>query len=319
MHALVWDGRRLRHVADVPPPPVASETALVRVRLAGICSTDLQILRGYMGFQGIPGHEFVGEVVEGPTALRGRTVVGEINFACGRCRTCEAGRPRHCPERTVLGIEGADGAFADLVRLPLGNLHVVPDGLGDRESVFTEPLAAAFEADLQTRPLARGRTAVLGAGKLGLLVAQVLALRGDRVVVLCRSDAARRRCRELDLPAMEPSAAPRDHDLVVDATGSAEGLSLALDLVRPRGSVVAKTTIAESHHLSLAPLVIDEITLIGSRCGPFEPALEALAEGRVSVGPLIEEVYPLARGLEGIEHAGRPGVLKILLEPGGRD
>ena len=315
MRALVWDGHRLRHVEDVPPPPLTPETALVRIRLAGVCSTDLQILRGYMGFRGIPGHEFVGEVVEGPTELRGRRVVGEINFACGRCRTCEAGRARHCPERTVLGIEGADGAFAEFVRLPIGNLHVVPDEIGDREAVFTEPLAAAFEADLQTRSLAGCRSAVLGAGKLGLLVAQVLALRGDRVVVLCRSDAARQRCRELDLEALEPSEAPRDHDLVVDATGSAEGLSLALGLVRPLGSIVAKTTIADAHHLSLAPLVIDEVTLIGSRCGPFEPALAALEGGRVSVGPLIEQVYPLEQGLDAVEHAARPGVLKILLEP----
>lgn len=316
MHALVWDGDELRFVDDVPPPALTEGTALVRVHLAGICSTDLQILQGYMGFRGILGHEFVGEVIDGPDEWKGRRVVGEINFACGRCETCEAGHPRHCPTRTVLGIQGADGTFADLVRIPVGNLHEVPEGVPDRSAVFTEPLAAAFEAEIQTRELAGGTTTVLGAGKLGLLVAQVLASRGDRVQVVVRSSGTRRRVEALGLEATDARSAARGRDLVIEATGAIEGLELALSIVRPLGTVVAKSTVAANHALDLAPIVIHEITVIGSRCGPFAPALEALRTNTVSVAPLLDEIHPLERGVEAIRAAGRPGALKFLLESG---
>lgn len=317
MRALVWDGRELRFVGDVPEPGLTVETALVRVHLAGICSTDLQILQGYMGFRGIPGHEFVGQVIEGPADWKGRRVVGEINFACHRCETCQAGRERHCPTRTVLGIQGADGAFADLVRIPVANLHAVPDGVDDRSAVFVEPLAAAFEAAIQTRGLAGGKTVVVGAGKLGLLVAQVLARRGDDVAVVCRSARARRRVEGLGLEPTDARSAPRGRDLVVDATGAVEGIEIARELVRPRGTIVLKSTVAAQYALDLAPLVVHEISLIGSRCGPFGPALGALATSSVEVSPLLEDVYPLERGLEAMQAAARPGNLKLLLEPGG--
>ncbi|MDG2308147.1 MAG: alcohol dehydrogenase catalytic domain-containing protein [Candidatus Binatia bacterium] len=315
MRALVWDGRELGFVDDVPPPTPTDGTAVVRVRLAGICSTDLQILKGYMGFRGILGHEFIGEVVEGPPDLQGRRVVGEINFACGRCETCQAGRPRHCPVRTVLGIQGADGAFAELVRLPVENLHVVPDDVDDRTGVFVEPLAAAFESDAQTRDLAGGKSAVVGAGKLGLLVAQVLAARGDDVTVVCRSEGARRRVGALGLHAADERSASAGRDLVVEATGAVEGLAIAMGLVRPLGTIVVKSTVAAHHSLDLAPIVIHEISLVGSRCGPFAPALEALRTAAVSVAPLLDEVYPLERGVEAVAAAARPGSLKFLLEP----
>lgn len=316
MRALVWDGDELRVVEDVPPPSRTEGTALVRVHLAGICSTDLQILQGYMGFRGILGHEFVGEVIDGPEPWPGRRVVGEINFSCGRCETCRAGRTRHCPTRTVLGIQGADGTFAETVRIPVENLHIVPDGVSERAAVFTEPLAAAFEAAIQTRELTGGATTVLGAGKLGLLVAQVLAARGDRVEVVCRSDRTRGRVETLGLAAVDARTAARGRDLVVEATGAVEGLTTAMSLVRPLGTVVAKSTVAADHSLDLAPLVIHEISLIGSRCGPFEPALEALRTNAVSVAPLLEDVYPLERGVEAVRAAGRPGALKYLLEAG---
>lgn len=316
MRALVWDGEELRLVEDVPPPTQTDGTALVRVRLAGICSTDLQILQGYMGFRGILGHEFVGEVIDGPGNWPGRRVVGEINFSCGRCETCLAGRPRHCPTRTVLGIQGADGTFAEIVRIPTENLHVVPDGVDERTAVFAEPLAAAFEAAIQTEELSGGTATVLGAGKLGLLVAQVLAARGDQVEVVCRSDRTRHRVEALGLAAVDARTAARGRDLVIEATGAVEGLTTALSLVRPLGTVVAKSTVAADHSLDLAPIVIHEISVIGSRCGPFEPALEALRTNSVSVAPLLEEVYPLERGADAIRAAGRPGALKYLLEAG---
>lgn len=314
MRALVWDGEDLRFIHDVPDPATTDGHALVRVHLAGICSTDLQILKGYMSFRGILGHEFVGDVVEGPPKWRGRRVVGEINFACGVCSVCRAGRRRHCPTRTVLGIQGADGTFAEQVRIPVSNLHLVPDGVDDRTAVFTEPLAAAFEADLQTKTFAGGSSTVVGAGKLGLLVAQVLAARGDHVEVVCRSSAARRRVESLGLVPTDMRTSSRGRDLVVEASGSVEGLSIAISLVRPLGAIVAKSTVAAQHSLDLAPIVVNEISLIGSRCGPFEPALKALAAGSIAVGPLLEEVYPLERGLDALALASRPGTLKVLLE-----
>jgi threonine dehydrogenase-like Zn-dependent dehydrogenase len=315
MRALVWDGIRARFVADVPDPEPGSNTALVRVLHAGICTTDLQILAGYMGFRGIPGHEMVGVVEAGPEHLRGRRVVAEINFACRRCATCRAGRERHCPARAVMGILGADGAFADLVRVPIENLHPVPDAVSDVAAVFTEPLAAAYRAEEQTRSYAGGRTLVVGAGKLGLLVAQVLAERGDAVTVLCRSDAARRRVGLLGLEAVPREYAQAGTDLVVDATGSTEGLGIALELVRPLGALVLKSTVAAEHQLALARLVVDEVTVIGSRCGRFEPALAALAERRIAVDPLLDAVLPLHRALDALSAAGEPGAGKVVLAP----
>lgn len=315
MRAAIWDGSRLRIAEDAPEPTCGDDDAVVQVRRAGICSTDLEILAGYLGFRGIPGHEFVGEVVRGPDRLLGKRVAGEINFACGRCPTCAAGRRRHCPTRRVLGIVGADGAFAERVRLPVENLHVVPEGLSDAVLVFVEPLAAAFQAAEQTRALAGGRSLVVGAGKLGLLVAQVLALRGDTVCVVARRASAIRVAAKLALEAVDPASTGTGWDLVVEATGSHEGLALATHSVRPLGMLVLKSTVAGRYDVDLAPLVINEITLVGSRCGSFAPALEALGRSEVSVEPLIDETFPLRETQAAFRRAAEPGALKILLDP----
>jgi len=316
VQALIWDGVRLRLVDDAPEPSVRDGTAIVRVRLAGICSTDLQILRGYMGFRGILGHEFVGDVVDGPDELVGRRVVGEINFACGRCPDCRSGRNRHCSTRTVMGILGADGAFAELLRIPIENVHLVPDEIDDVHASFVEPLAAALQAAEQTQRFAGGRSLVVGAGKLGLLVAQALAARGDQVTVVCRNPRVRSLAEALGLSTVEPELAPKRCEVVVDATGDVEGLELALSCVRPLGAVVLKSTVAERYAIDLAPLVINEVTLIGSRCGRFAPALEALKTDSIRIEPLLDDVRPLSEGLETIERAGRAGALKFLLKPG---
>jgi threonine dehydrogenase-like Zn-dependent dehydrogenase len=284
--------------------------------LAGICSTDLQIFKGYMGFQGIPGHEFVGVVAEGPAGLTGQRVVAEINFACGQCHLCQQGLGRHCPTRQVMGILHADGAFAEYVAVPIANLHPVPDHVSDEAAVFTEPLAAAFEILEQVHLQPTHRVVVLGDGKLGLLCAQVLHLTGAQVCLVGRHAHKLEVARALGIQTAILSDAPLSQgDVVVDATGSTTGLQLAIETVRPRGTLVLKSTVATDHNLSLAPLVIHEITVVGSRCGRFPPALRALAHERLSVQPLITEVYRLRDAGDAVAHAARRGVLKILLRP----
>ena len=314
MRALVWDGQHLQLQTAYPTPSVTDTEALVHVRLAGICATDVQILQGYMGFQGVPGHEFVGEVCEGPAALVGQRVVGEINFACGRCPVCARGLERHCPTRRVMGIFHADGSFAEYVSVPVANLHVVPDSVTDEAAVFTEPLAAACEILEQVHVRPDDDIVVLGDGKLGLLCAQVLHSAGARVCVVGKHPDKLARLQPLGIPTVVLSNwQPRQVDVVVEATGATAGLQLAMDMLRPRGTLVLKSTIATAHTLSLAPLVIHEITLVGSRCGRFAPALQALARQRVAVTPLIDTVYPLTEGITALAHAARPGTLKILL------
>ena len=315
MRALHFDGGAVR-VVDLPEPTPLPEDALVRVHLAGVCRTDLEIARGYLGFRGILGHEFVGEVAEGPAEWLGRRVVGEISFACRRCETCLRGLARHCPARTVMGIEGADGAFAELVRVPVANLHAVPDALADEAAVFCEPLAAAFEILEQVEVVPGARAIVLGDGRLGLLVAQVLAGAGARVLAVGRHPAklSLLRARGIETARLEEWSRERA-PLVVDATGSARGFELAVAATLPRGTLVLKSTVAERPALDLAPVVIHEISVVGSRCGPFPPALRALERGSIDVRPLVSDRLPLARGAEAFERAARPGTLKILLEP----
>ena len=312
MRALRWDGARLALARDFPDPTPGPGAALVRVHLAGVCRTDLEITRGYLGFRGTPGHEWVGHVVAAEDAsLVGARVVGDINLACGACAACVAGLGRHCPTRRVVGIVGADGAFADLIAVPVANLHRVPDAVGDREAVFTEPLAAAFEVLDQVPAAAGARAIVLGDGKLGLLVAQVLSGAGAHVTLAGRHVDKLARARGLGIRTGEPAAGA---DLVVDATGAPGGFAQALALVRPRGTVVLKTTVAAEHHLDLAPAVINEVTIVGSRCGRFPPALAALESGRVSVAPLIDAVYPLDDVVAAFARAGTQGTLKVLVE-----
>jgi len=314
MRALLWDGSAVGLV-DRPEPTADGEMVVVRVHLAGVCNTDLELIKGYMGFRGVLGHEFVGTVIDGPAAWRGRRVVGEINFACGRCRTCAAGLPRHCPTRRVMGILDADGAFAECVAVPAANLHAVPDRVPDETAVFTEPLAAAFEILAQVRVEPGLAAVVLGDGKLGQLAAQVLAQAGARVLAVGKHDdkLALLRARGIETVALDAWRRERV-PLVVEATGTADGFALAAAATAPRGTLVLKSTVAERAALALAPIVVDEISVVGSRCGPFEPALHALADGRVDVRPLIAARHALRDGVAALQHAARPGVLKVLIE-----
>ena len=333
MQALHWDGHALRCEPrySTPRPPIADRgsptvgatgsrppdsMALIKVHLAGICSTDLQILKGYMNFTGVPGHEFVGSVAEGPQEWLGKRVVGEINFGCGGCDDCRRDLARHCAHRRVMGIVNADGAFAEYVAVPVANLHAVPETVSDEEAVFTEPLAAAFEILTQIHVDHGHDILVLGDGKLGNLCAQVLALTGAKVTALGKHADKLALIKKVGVRTAALSDwQPRQFDIVVEATGSASGLELALSAVRPRGTLILKSTIAGDHQVSLAPIVIHEINVIGSRCGPFPDALNALAAKRVAVSPLIEAIYPLPDGITAVARATRAGAMKILLRP----
>ena len=317
MRGLWLEAQAIRLRDDIPLPVPPEGEALVRVRLAGICNTDLELVRGYYAYTGVPGHEFVGTVEEAAGAPEwvGRRVAGEINAACGACAACQAGRPTHCEKRTVLGIVARDGAFATHLTLPIQNLHAVPDGLPDEVAVFTEPTAAALELQQQVSVSPADRVVVIGAGKLGHLVAQTLAATGCRLLVAGRSPGplallAARGIATTTADRLEPRAA----DLVVECTGHPDGLELARRAVRPRGTIVLKSTYHGKAEVDLARFVVDEITLVGSRCGPFAPALALLASGRVDPRPLVEARYPLAEAVAAFEHAARLGALKVLVD-----
>jgi len=330
MRALIRRETRLVLDHDYPIPAPIEGEALIRVLLAGICNTDLEIVRGYMDFQGVPGHEFVGiveAVHEGPgatplTSLVGKRVVGEINAACHRtdCSYCQRGMPTHCPNRTTLGIVNRDGAFADYLVLPTRNLHLVPDNISDEEAVFVEPLAANFEILEQVHVKPTDSVVVLGDGKMGQLAAQVLTLSGCQVEMVGKHKeklalAAKHGVRTYLLDNAEGFALEngRRVDLVVECSGSAQGLEMALRLVRARGTLILKSTVSEKSLLHLAPIVIDEIRVQGSRCGPFAPALRALSQKPVDVCPLISACYSLDEGLAAFKYAGQKGVLKVLV------
>ena len=314
MNALWLEERRLALRHDVPPPVPPPGEVVIRVLTAGICNTDLELVRGYYPYAGIPGHEFVG-VVTGQSPLAGRRVVGEINATCGRCRACVAGRRTHCERRTVLGIVGRNGAFADYLCLPAENLHAVPNEVPTDAAVFTEPLAAALEIQEQVAVGAGVSALVVGDGKLGQLVAQTLALTGCdlRVVGKHRSKLALLEGRGITcLSAAEVVNAA--FDVAVECTGDASGFELAQRAVRPRGTLVLKSTYAGRLTLDASAVVVNELTLIGSRCGPFDKAIALLASHAVDVGPLVQARYPLGQALAAFEHAARPGVLKVLVD-----
>ncbi|HVF42891.1 MAG TPA: alcohol dehydrogenase catalytic domain-containing protein [Pyrinomonadaceae bacterium] len=320
MKALRFDEEGLR-VAEVAAPSRTGE-ALVRVTLAGVCNTDLEIARGYAGFRGTPGHEFVGVAESAPGApeLVGRRVVGEINAGCGACGLCATGDPRHCPRRTVLGIVGRDGAFAEFLQLPAANLLPVPDEVPDERAVFTEPLAAACGITERVSVRAGERVAVIGDGKLGLLCAQALkVMTGAGVTLVGRHpsklDIARRRGVETMTTGELSSSHARAFDVTVEASGSSGGFETALRLLRPRGTLVLKSTFHGTTELNAAPVVVDEISIVGSRCGRFAPALELLTRDRVEVDALIHEEFPLSEGARAFERAAAPGVLKVLIRP----
>lgn len=298
--------------------------ALLRPTLGGVCATDLELMKGYMGFAGVLGHEWVGVVERADDSdLVGRRVVGDINCPCRTCPTCLAGRPTHCPHRTVLGIQDRDGAFAEALHLPIPNLHVVPDGVSDEAAVFVEPLAAAVEILQQVHVRPTDSVIVLGVGRLGQLCARVLALTGAQVrgvsrntarLALLPSSVGRATLAEIEAEFDEASGAGLTRaDLVVDCTGNPDGLALATRLVRPRGTLVLKTTTHNLGDASPIPWVIDEITLVGSRCGPFAPALRMLAAGLVDPTPLISAAFPLADGVAALARAAERDAVKVLL------
>jgi threonine dehydrogenase-like Zn-dependent dehydrogenase len=317
VRALWLEDRTLRYVEDVPVPQPPPGEALVRVRVAGICNTDLEMVKGYYPFSGVPGHEFVGEVASCPDApeWKGRRVVGEINAVCGSCATCRAGRRTHCERREVLGILGRSGAFAEYLTLPVVNLHALPPSVPDEVAVFTEPTAAALEIQQQIRIGPGDRVVVLGAGKLGTLVAQTLALTGCELTVATRDGRAPEVLRGGDVRLVPASELPaRRADVVVECTGEPGGFAVARAAVRPRGTLVLKSTHQGATPVNLSSLVVDELTLVGSRCGAFAPALELLASGRVDVDGLVAARLPLSDGLAAYARAAQPGALKVLLD-----
>jgi threonine dehydrogenase-like Zn-dependent dehydrogenase len=318
MLALVL-GESARVVTDHPPPERRPGEALVKVRTSGVCDSDLQLARGYMGFAGVPGHEFVGEVLEADDAAwHGKRIVADINAGCGACDDCRTGRGHHCATRTVLGILGRSGSFAELLTVPERCLVAVPEKLDDERAVFAEPLAAALHVlDEFAGRAPPQRAVVLGDGKLGLLIAMALVSQGITTTLVGRhahklalaAAAGAETFLEHDLPD-----ARRGAELVVEATGSEAGLTSALALVAPRGVLVLKTTVAAKVTLDLAPLVVNEVRLVGSRCGNMNQAIEALASGVIDPRALVEARYPLAAADQALAHAGRRGALKVLIE-----
>ncbi|MFN3372378.1 MAG: MDR/zinc-dependent alcohol dehydrogenase-like family protein, partial [Chloroflexus sp.] len=299
MRAIVFDGD-LRYSADYPEPERSPGEALIRPSLVGICNTDLEITRGYMNFRGVLGHEFVGTVIAADNPYwHGRRVVGEINAACRHCPTCLRGNESHCPYRTTLGIDRRDGAMADLFTLPEACLHEVPAGVSDEAAVFTEPLAAALEIVEQSHIRPTERVAVVGDGKLGAMIVQVLRLTGCDLTLIGRHPERWDLYRRQGVTCVPSTDVPPHHfDVVIDCTGNPAGLAIARQLVRPRGRLVLKSTFAAETNLNLSMLVVDEVHLIGSRCGPFAPALRLLERGLIETQPLISARYPLTAGLE---------------------
>jgi threonine dehydrogenase-like Zn-dependent dehydrogenase len=316
MQAIYVSDGNVSFVTDYQVPEPGADQALIQVNMAGICSTDLEIVKGYAGFSGVLGHEFVGVVEKARDAnWIGRRVVGGINLGCNHCSICASNGPEHCPDRTVLGIIDHDGAFADYLALPLSNLDVVPDQVSDESAVFTEPLAAALRIRDQLIISPTADIAVIGPGRLGLLVGQVLALSGTPVTMIGRS------AESLILPVsmglksgLLDEFEENSFDIVVEATGNENGFAHALRLIRPLGTLVLKSTYDGKAAVDLSKIVVDEITVVGSRCGPFSPALRLLEQGAIEVRPFIDAQYPLSDGIAALRHAAEPGVRKILIK-----
>ncbi len=317
MKALRFVGNQLK-VEEIAKPFVENE-AVIRVTKSGICNTDLEIVRGYAGFEGTIGHEFVGVVESAPDAPEfvGKRVVGEINVGCGVCKKCVNGDARHCFERTVLGIHGRNGAHAEFLTLPARNLLEVPDNVSDEQAIFTEPLAAAFGITEQIEVFNDTKIAVIGDGKLGLLCAISLALKSENIALVGKHKeklilAEKRNIEGILLQNIKPNL-HRTFDVVVEASGSESGFETALNLLKPRGKIVLKSTFQGKTNLEMWRVVVDEITVVGSRCGRFAPALELLAESKIDVESLISDEFSLSKGVEAMQKATEKGVMKVVL------
>ena len=315
MRALVFN-KNLKYTDAYQAPVPAKGEALIRVTHAGICNTDLEITRGYMGFQGVPGHEFVGIVEKCDSkSLIGKRVGGEINISCGKCPECLKNLGNHCRKRSVLGILNKDGIFAEYATLPVHNLHKLPEEVSDEEAVFVEPLAAAFEILIQVSINASHKVCVLGDGKMGILVAQVLSTTGCDLLVSGHHREKLSILDEMDIKTTRKEQLPNARfDIVVDCAGSRTGIETALNIVRPGGTVVVKTTVAKKGHVDLNKVVINEITLTGSRCGPFPVAIKAIKAGSVDLYPLISRRFPLDDGVRAFQCASDKNSLKVVMD-----
>jgi 2-desacetyl-2-hydroxyethyl bacteriochlorophyllide A dehydrogenase len=310
----LWLENQSLSLRDIPLPDKPGE-ALIRVRLSGICGTDLELVRGYYPFTGVPGHEFVGEVVDSPDkSWIDKRVVGEINVHCGVCEQCLKGRFTHCENRTVLGIVNRNGVHAEYTSMPQENLHIVPDSVPDEAAVFTEPLAAALQIQKQVQIGLGDRVLLIGAGRLGQLIAQTLSLTGCDLHVVARHPHQRALLEARSIPLIsEEGVESRRWDVVVEATGSPSGFELARQAIRPRGTLVLKSTYRGEMTVNWSPFVVDEITIVGSRCGPSAPALRLLEKKEVDPTVLVARRFPLSAALEAYQTANQPGTLKVLL------
>jgi len=313
MKALFFDGSL--KIKDVPTPQPCGDEVLIRVAFSAICNTDLEIIKGYMGFKGIPGHEFVGEVMTKTSRLSGKLVVGEINCPCWNCHLCRTGRHTHCESRSVLGIFNHDGVFAEYIVLPESNLHVIPDNLSSEIAVFTEPLAAAIEIFEQIHIRPSQNVFIFGAGKLGLLIAQVFRLNGCDYTVFAHSGATVKKATKMGIRArlLGTLHDSEKAEVCIDSTGDPSGINLALAHLYPRGKLVLKTTVANCEKIDLNQIVINEFEIIGSRCGLFEPALDLLSQRLVDPKPMIAKMFDFDQIPEAFEFASKPGTLKVLI------
>lgn len=318
MRALLFD-KQLKITENHPYPTPPEGEALIKIILAGICNTDLEIIKGYMDFSGIPGHEFVGvvEKITGPNqGLLNKKVAGEINCACNNCEYCDNGLKTHCPNRTTLGIAGRDGCFGEYITLPVENLFTIPENVSNEEAVFVEPLAAAFQILEQISIHPTDKVLVLGDGKLGMLISLVLNTTGANVTLVGKHPQKLAIVKNQGVKTVlaDDLDKSKNYDIVVEATGTAGGFEQAQELVRPRGTIVLKSTVAGGKELNLNPLVIKEVTVVGSRCGPFKSAIEALEKGLIDVKPLISKVFEFNEAIEAFEYSKKKGVMKVLIK-----
>lgn len=314
MRAICLDQNDVQFHPDFPSPVPLPGEVLIDVIIAGICETDLQLAQGYMGFSGVLGHEFVGLATSGPWA--GARVVGEINCNCRHCPRCRSGLGNHCPERTVVGIHQHDGAFADQVAIPQASLHLVPDTISDDQAVLIEPLAAALQIQQQIELSGVKKAIVLGDGRLANLCAQAISQQVQDILVVGKHELKLARFRRLGIETtlLNAMICEKDYDLVVDCTGSVTGLPLALQLVKPRGTIVMKTTVVAEHQVALAPVVIDEIRVVGSRCGPFGLAIELLQAGRFDLSGLVTHRFGLEEAERAFQTAVDPSAFKVVFD-----